>query len=285
MKSNNVILGVLILLGVLSFDTFFVLDPTEQAIVFQFGRPVKVVDKAGLQTKLPYIQDLAFFEKRLIDLDPPSQEVNLSDKKRLNVDVYARYRIINVLEFFKTLRTEAVASARFENIINSTVLEVLGSHALTDILSAKREDIMKQIQEEVNTSAKEFGVVFADVRISRAVLPKENTDAIEKRMISERDREAKYHRALGEEEKLKIMSRADRERVVILAKADAESNRIRGEGEAKATTLYAQVYGQAREFYDYFGSMELYKKAAQESTLILSPESEVLKYFFKVESK
>lgn len=285
MKIPNILLVGLLIVAALSYDAFFVLNPTQQAIVFEFGRPVKVVDQAGLQTKMPFIQDVAFFEKRLIDLDPPSQEVNLSDKKRLNVDVYARFRITNVLEFFKTLRTEAVGTARLENIVNSTVLEVLGGQTLTDILSQKRTDIMDKIQKDVNESAKEFGIKVVDVRIRHADLPKQNTQAIEKRMISEREREAKYHRALGEEAKRKIMSKADRERIVILSKADSEAKNIQGQGDAAATTLYGEVYGQAREFFDCFGSLELYKKSLGDSTLILSPESDVLKYFYKADSK
>ena len=229
-----VVIGALLLLGA---DSLYIVKQTEQAIVLQFGDPVRVVKDAGLKIKIPFIQKVVFYDNRLLNLDPPAQEVVLNDKKRLDVDSFTRYKIVDPLRFYKTVRTELQARSKLEEIVNSSVRKILGRITLQELLSQKRTQIMADISSAVKTDAEQIGVSVADVRIRRADLPVEVLQAINARMKAERERDAKEFRATGQQEAQKIRAEAEKERAVIIAEAEKQAQIIRGQGDQQAMQL------------------------------------------------
>jgi membrane protease subunit HflC len=277
-------MSFLVILALMVFaatDAFFILDPTRQALIFQFGRPIRAETTAGLKIKLPFIQNVTYFEKRILNLDPPAQQVPLVDQRRVNVNVYSRYRIKDPLEFYKTLNDEYRAQERLSSIINSSMRRVLGTTTLTSILSSERSSIMPRIRQEVNEAAVRFGIEVVDVRLRRADLPPTNSQAVYKRMISERERERNDFLAQGQELYQGITSKADRDVVVIKAEAERKAMELRGLGEAEAMEIYAQTYKIDPEFYDFYRSLEAYKNTVGkgDTTVVLSPNSTYFKHF------
>lgn len=258
----------------------FIVPETQQALVLQFGNPVEKYTTPGLKFKIPFIQQIKVFEKRVLDIDPPAEEVILADKKRLVVDTFARYKIDDMLEFHKALSTEQQAGSRLNNIINSTMRSVLGSVELSQVLSEKRQDLMKLIQTRVNENVNRFGIKIIDIRIIRADLPEQTSQAIYERMRTEREREAAEFRAQGQELAQTIKSTADKERTVIIAEAENKAQQIRGEGDATAIKIYADAFSKDKEFYSFYRTMEAYREGlkGEDTTIILSPENEFLKY-------
>lgn len=261
-------------------NSFFLVKETEQVLVTQFGNIRQKIEKPGLHFKIPLLDQLRIFEKRILNLDPPSEEVLLSDQKRLVVDTFARYRITDMLSFFKTLSTETSAQQRLHTVINAAVRNNLGRVPLSDILSEKRNNLMKQIQDDVNEETKRFGIQVVDVRIVRADLPEQVTQATYDRMQSEREREAREARAQGEEVSLQIRSKADKEKTVLLAEAARDAQTLRGQGDQEAISIYANAFNKDPQFYAFYRSLEAYRKslADPETTLILSPKSDFLRY-------
>lgn len=279
------ILGVLVVLfGVLGASALFVVDEREQAIVLQFGDPKRTITEPGLNVKIPFVQNVIYYEKRVLNFDPPSERMILADQKPLFVNSYARYRISNALRFYQTVTTEQGLSRQLGQIINSSVRSVLGNVNLASILSEERTAIMAQIRSLVNAQASRFGIDVVDVRIGRADLPDETSQAVYARMQSEREREAAEFRAEGFEQAQRIRATADREATVIRAEAKRESDILRGQGDAQKTTILAKAYSRDPEFFRFFRTMEAYKQSMQgeNSYLVLDPsQMEFFNFFGK----
>lgn len=276
---------ILILLGVVliaATQSVFIVTERHQSMVIQFGEPVAQYTAPGLKFKVPLIQQVMTFEKRALDVDAAPEQVILSDKKRIVVDTFARYRITDMLKFYQSLQTVEQANNRLGNIINSTMRSRLGNASLTDILSDKRGNLMVTIRNQVNETVKEnYGVEVVDVRISRADLPDETSQSIYARMRTEREREAAEFRAQGQEAAQEIKSKADREVTVLLAAAGKEAQILRGQGDEQAIKIYADAFKKDPEFYAFYRTMEAYKSSmsGDNTTFILSPNSDFLRFF------
>jgi membrane protease subunit HflC len=273
--------GLIVVAGIVASSALFTVHQTEQVLVLQFGEPKRVVAEPGLHVKLPFIQNLQRYELRVLDLDPPRQQVILVDQKRLDVDSYARFRITDPLLFYQSVGNEFGARQRLTAIINSALRRSLGNATLTDILSVKRETIITEMTAEVNRSVERLGLQIVDVRVRRADYPEQTSQAIYNRMRSEREREAKEARAEGFELGQQIRADAERQRVVIVANAAREAQITRGEGDAEAIDIYAQAFGQNPAFFSFYRSMEAYRESLGQdgTTMVLSPNSDFMRYF------
>ncbi|MFH1075597.1 MAG: protease modulator HflC [Pseudomonadota bacterium] len=284
---NKKLSGVLIALFVLFIlsnipflNPWFEVDQAEQAILVRLGNPVGGIKNAGLHTKIPLIDEVIRFDKRLLEYDAAPAEIMTQDKKAVVVDNYARWRIADPLLFYKKVKHVQGAQARLDDIVYAQLRVELGRLSLSDIISKARGDAMKSVTAKSNAIASEFGIEIKDVRIKRADLPAENENAVYERMRSERERQAKKYRSEGQEEALKIRATADKDRSIILADAYEESERTKGEGDAEALRIYAEAFGKDIEFFEFLKTLEANEKALSENTtLFLSPESEFLKYF------
>jgi len=281
MKLGKFILPLIFVIGLVVYLSLFTVKEINQAIVLQFGDPKKIVTDAGLQVKIPFIQNVVFLDRRILSLDPPPAEVIASDQKRLIVDAYARFKIIDPLKFYISVGDERVARSRLATIINSRIRSVLGKQSLATLLSEERSTQMSIIQEGVNVEAEKFGITIIDVRIKRADLPQANSEAIYKRMQTEREREAKEFRARGAEMAVTITSTADRKVTVILANAQKQSEIMKGEGDGIRNKIFADAFGQDPEFFSFYRAMQAYETAliGGDTTLILSPDSDFFKFF------
>ena len=281
MKLGKFILPIIIALGVIAYLSFFTVKEINQAIVLQFGNPKRVLSDPGLKVKIPFIQNVVFLDRRILSLDPPPEEVIASDQKRLIVDAYSRFKIVDPLKFYISVGNEMVARSRLATIINSRLRSVLGKHSLATLLSEERSKQMAIIQEGVNTEAEKFGITIIDIRIKRADLPQANSEAIYKRMQTEREREAKQFRARGAEMAVTITSTADKEVTVILANANKQSEIMKGEGDGIRNKIFADAFGQDPEFFSFYRAMQAYETAliGGETSLILSPDSDFFKFF------
>ena len=278
------IAGVVVAALVIVFlSSAYIVYQPEQAIVLQFGEPMRVVKEAGLKFKVPFVQNVVFYDSRLLNLDPPAQEVVLNDKKRLDVDSFTRYQIVDPIRFYKTVRTEQQAQSKLAEIVNSSVRKILGRITLQELLSEKRTNIMNDISSAVKVDATQIGVSVADVRIRRADLPLEVLQAINARMKTEREREAKEFRAQGSQEAQKIRASADKEKTLILADAEKQAQIIRGQGDEKAIEIWNNAAGKDIEFFSFYRSLEAYKNSLTDgkSSMILSPDSEFFHFFRK----
>jgi len=281
MKLGKFILPIIIALGVIAYLSFFTVKEINQAIVLQFGNPKRVLAEPGLKVKIPFIQNVVFLDRRILSLDPQPEEVIASDQKRLIVDAYARFKIVDPLKFYISVGNEMVARSRLATIINSRLRSVLGKHSLATLLSEDRTKQMAVIQDGVNTEAEKFGITIIDIRIKRADLPQANSEAIYKRMQTEREREAKQFRARGAEMAVTITSTADKEVTVILANANKQSEIMKGEGDGLRNKIFADAFGQDPQFFSFYRAMQAYEKAliGGETSLILSPDSDFFKFF------
>ena len=281
MKLGKFILPLIFVIGLVVYLSLFTVKEINQAIVLQFGDPKKIVTTAGLQFKIPFIQNVVFLDRRILSLDPAPAEVIASDQKRLIVDAYARFKIIDPLKFYISVGDERVARSRLATIINSRIRSVLGKQSLATLLSEERSAQMSIIQEGVNVEAEKFGITIIDVRIKRADLPQANSEAIYKRMQTEREREAKEFRARGAEMAVTITSTADRKVTVILANAEKQSEIMKGEGDGIRNKIFADAFGQDPEFFSFYRAMQAYETAliGGDTTLILSPDSDFFKFF------
>ncbi len=270
----------LVAFGLISSSAYIVYQP-EQAIVLQFGEPVRWVKEPGLKFKVPLIQNVVFYDTRLLNLDPPAQEVVLNDKKRLDVDSFTRYQIVDPLKFYQTVKNETQARSKLEEIVNSSLRKVLGRVTLTELLSQQRTQIMADISKTVKKDAEAIGVSVADVRIRRADLPMEVMQAINERMKTERQRDAKEFRAKGQQKAQNIRATADKEAAIIVAEAEKQSQILRGEGDKESVAIWSKIVGQDVDFYEFYRSLEAYRKSLgdNETSLVLSPDSQFFKYF------
>ena len=287
MKAGKIVLPLIIILAVISFFSIFIVKETNQAIVLQFGDPKKIITSPGFQIKIPFIQNVVFLDRRILSLDPPPEEVIASDQKRLIVDAFARFRIVDPLKFYISVGNERVARSRLATIINSRLRNVLGKQSLATLLSEDRTKQMAIIQEGVNNEAGKFGIEIIDVRIKRADLPQANSEAIYRRMQTEREREAKEFRAKGAEMAVTITSTADKEVTVILAEANKNSEIMKGEGDGERNRIFADAFGRDPEFFAFYRAMQAYEKAliGGDTSLILSPDSEFFKFFGSIKKK
>ena len=284
---KKILLPIIIVLGATAFFSIFIVKEINQAIVLQFGDPKRIISTPGINFKIPFIQNVVFLDKRILNLDAPPEEVIASDQKRLIVDAFARFQIIDPLKFYISVGNERVARSRLSTIINSRIRSVLGTQRLQTLLSADRTNQMALIQDGVNNEAEKFGIKIVDVRIKRADLPPANSEAIYRRMQTERNREAKEFRAKGAEMAITITSTADKEVTVILAEAEKQSQIMKGEGDGQRNKIFADAFGKDPEFFAFYRAMQAYEKAliGGETSLILSPDSEFFKFFGNIKAK
>jgi membrane protease subunit HflC len=277
---------LVVVLIVLS-SSVFVIEQREQGLVLQLGEPVKVVYQPGIHTKIPLVQNVVKFDKRILDLNARANEVIAADQKRLIVDAFVKFRIKDPLKFYQTVRTEAVALQRLDTFLDSSLRQVLGSVPLSALLTDKRSEVMHGIWQELEGKAQQLGIEVVDVRIMRADLPQKNSEAIFHRMQTEREREAKEFRAQGAEDGQRIRAQADKERKILLAEADKKSEIIRGDGDAQATRIFADAFSRDPDFFAFYRSMQAYRTTLgkDDTSMVLSPDSEFLKYFDKPGSK
>ena len=280
---RKILIPFIVVLAVVAYQGVFVVQEINQAIVLQFGDPKRIITKPGLNFKIPIIQNVAYLDRRVLNLDTPPEEVIAADQKRLIVDAFARFKIVDPLKFYISVGNERVARSRLATIINSRIRSVLGTQQLATLLSTDRAVHMASIQNDVNTEAENFGITIVDVRIKRADLPQANSEAIFKRMQTEREREAKEFRAQGAEMAAKITSTADKEVTVILANANKQSEIMKGEGDGQRNRIFADAFGRDPQFFAFYRAMQSYEKAliGGDTSLILSPDSDFFKFFGK----
>ncbi len=269
------------LAAVAIYGSAFIVHQNEQALVLRFGKPMRVVNEPGLNWKVPLVDTVEVYDKRILDLDSEAQEVTASDQKRLVVDSFARYRIVDPLKFYQTLRSEDNVRSRLQPIIDSAMRRVLGSSTFQDVVRDKREELMKRIAKQVNQEGSEFCLEVVDVRIKRADLPDQNQKSVFERMRAERQREAAEFRAQGNAEANRIKATADREATVIQAEATRKGEELRGAGDAERNKIYAEAYSKDPEFFEFYRSMQAYEKGLKsaDTRLLLSPDGEFFKYF------
>ncbi len=263
-------------------STLFTVQQTQQVLITQFGQPIRVINEPGLHYKIPFIQSVITFDRRLLDFDAPGEEVILGDQRRLIVDSFTRYRITNPLVFYQTVgATEGGIRGRLNSIVSSSLRRVLGNEPLLSVLSTDRTRIMGEIRGQVNAEARQFGIEVIDVRIRRADLPEENTQAILSRMQSERERVAREARAEGAEIGQRVRAGAERERTVLIAEAQAQSDILRGQGEQEAIRIVAEAFSKDLDFFQFWRSMQAYREAFAEGNtrMVMTPESEFFRFF------
>lgn len=271
----------LVVAGILVTNVFFIVYQTQQALLLQFGQPKRIIRQPGLYLKWPFVENVVYYDKRLLDVEPPPEEVICQDQKRIVIDTYTRYLITNPLLFYQTVDTEGSARARLTAMVSASLRQVVGGVPLSALLSRKRSAIMHEIRNEVKAEAKSFGIDVIDTRIRRADLPQANSEAIYKRMISERHLQAALYRAEGQQAAAAVRAKAERQRTVILAEAQKSAQEVRGLGDAKAITTYAKAYGQDPRFFAFYRSLEAYKTAltGKNTTFVLSPQSPFFRFF------
>lgn len=272
---------ILTILVIILQSSLFTVDQRQQVLILQFGEPIRVINTPGIKFKLPFIQNSVFFEKRIIDLSLPEQEVIASDQKRLIINAYTKFQITDPLKFYTTVGSSFGLSNKLSGILDSSLRQVIGEVNLNELLTENRGDIMKKIKEAVGNSSKIFGINIIDVRIMRADLPKENSDAIYARMQTEREKEAREIRAKGAEEADRIRAEANKQRTIILAEAKKNADIVRGNGESQANKIYANSLGKDPEFADFYRSMSAYKVALgnNNTKMIISQDNNFFKYF------
>ena len=280
-RLNIILLIIIAAIAATASSALFIVNETQQALVIQFGEPKRTVDQPGLKFKLPFIQDVIFFEKRVLSFIPDEgEEAILKDQKRLKVDTYARFKIVDPLRFYQSVRNEIEARKQLDTIVDSALREELGLRGLKEILSEQRNSITKNIRDQVNIKARTLGMEIIDIQIRRADYPEVTSQAIFARMISERERIAREFRATGEEEAQKIRASAEKQRVVTVADGARQSQEIRGAGDAEAIGIYAEAFGQDPEFFSFYRSMEAYKKSFnQDDTMVINPTGDFFKFF------
>ena len=283
---RNLLIILILFITFLTFTgAFFIVNETKQALVLQFGDPRKVVTKPGLQFKIPFIQDAVFIDSRLLNLDPQPEEMILSDQKRIIVDSFARYKIVDPLKFFQTVRNETTFSDRFGRIINASVRGVIAQYSLTSLLSNQRIKIMSEIEKQIKLNEDSYGVTIVDIRIGRTDLTEQVSNNVYQRMRSEREKEANLLRAEGEELSKEIRASADRQQTVIIAEAERTSSILRGEGDAKKNMILGDAYGLDEEFFDFLRTMQACKDTFgdTEMSMVIAPGQVCEKFFGEID--
>ena len=268
---------LLLILAVVGFSSIFIVDETQQVVILQLGKPVKTVTEPGLNVKLPFpFQEKITFDDRLLEYDSPPEEILSKDKKSLIVDNYVRWKIIDPLQFLKTVQAIPTAKSRMDDIVYSELRRELGTHDMVEIITENREEIMDIVTRQSNAATLAYGISVVDVRIRRVDLPAENEESIYARMEAERKRQANKFRSEGEEEAQKIRATTDRDKTIILADAYKEAEKIRGEGDAKAVQVYARSYSADPKFYEFVRTLDTYKKVVDDKTTLVLPSGSKL---------
>jgi membrane protease subunit HflC len=283
------IAALIVLLAVLivGYSSVFTVDMTEQALVVRLGEPIRVVTDPGLNFKAPFIDTVIPIDKRILDLENPSQEVIASDQKRLVVDAFARYRIKNALRFYQSVGTIQAANLQLTTLLNASLRRVLGEVTFIQVVRDEREALMGRIRDQLDKEADGYGIQVVDVRIRRADLPEQNSQAVYQRMQTERQREAAEFRAQGGQKAQEIRSNADREATVIVAEANSTAERVRGEGDGERNRLFAEAYGKDQDFFAFYRSMSAYENGlkSNDTRFLLRPDSEFFKFFSSASGK
>ena len=272
---------LLLLLIIIGYSSVFTVQQTEQALVVRFGAPVQVVTDPGLHFKVPFTDTVIPIDKRILDLENPAQEVIASDQKRLVVDAFARYRIKNALQFYQSVGSIQAANLQLTTLLNSALRRVLGEVTLIQVVRDQREALMARIRDQLDHEAGNYGIQVVDVRIRRADLPEQNSQAVYQRMKTERQREAAEFRAQGNQKAQEIRSNADRKSTVIVAEANSKAEQIRGEGDAERNRLFAEAYGQDPDFFAFYRSMTAYENGfkSNDTRFLLRPDSDFFRFF------
>ena len=283
-NTRMLVIGILLaIIGFVGLSAVFTVHQTQQAMVLQFGNPIRVIKEPGLSFKVPVLQNVEFFDNRVLDMDPPAQEVILSDQKRIDVDSFLRYRIIDPLEFRKAAASDSIFQSLFGELLNSAVRSEFGRISLAEILTEKRAVLMDRITTEMRTNAPQFGIEVVDVRIGRTDLPQQTSESVYNRMRSDRVAAAADLRAKGEEQRTRIRADADRQRTVLLAEANKESEILRGEGDGARTSILNDAYGQDSDFFNYYRSLDALGNSIQDGTsMVLSPDSDLFRFLDNV---
>jgi membrane protease subunit HflC len=274
-------IGALVVLAIIAYSSAFTINPTNQALVLQFGQVKRSITESGLYFKIPLIQNVEIIDRRILDLDLESQEVRSSDQKQLIVDAFSRYRVADPVRFYQTVRTIEAGNQRLSTFLQSSLRAIIADAPFFDVVRDKRQLMMEQIKRLVDTQARQLGIEVVDVRIRRADLPTQNSQAIFQRMQTERQREASELRARGSEESQRIRAKAAAEREIILAEANRDSERSRGDGEAQRNGIFASIVGKDPEFYAFYRSLQAYEASlkASDTRMILSPKSDFFRFF------
>jgi modulator of FtsH protease HflC len=279
--AGGIIAAVLLVALMIAYGSLFTVYQTDQVIVVRLGQPIRVVTDPGLNFKVPLLDSVISVEKRIVDLENPAQEVITSDQKRLVVDAFARYRINDALKFYQTIGAIEGANARLSTLLNSALRRVLGEASTTDVVRDKRAQLMSLVRTQLENEAQSFGVAVVDVRIRRADLPEQNSQAVYQRMQTERQREAAEFRAEGSQRSQEIRAKADRDVTVLIAEAQSKGEQTRGEGDAERNRIYAEAYGRDPDFFTFYRSMQAYESGlrSNDTRMVLKPDSDFFRYF------
>jgi membrane protease subunit HflC len=272
---------IIVALLLAAYGALFTVYQTRQALVVRLGQPVRVITEPGLNVKIPLIDSVIYIDKRILDLENPAQEVIASDQKRLVVDAFARYKIKDALRFYQTVGSIEGANSRLSTLLNSSIRRVLGGSTLTHVVRDERAQLMARVRDELDREAAQFGISVVDVRIRRADLPEQNSQAVYQRMQTERQREAAEFRAQGSQRSQEIRARADREVTVLLAEAQSKGEQTRGEGDAERNRIFAEAYGRDADFFNFYRSMQAYETGLKhnDTRMLLKPDSDFFRYF------
>lgn len=275
------LLALLVGAAVLAYSSFFIVHQNEQALVLNFGKPIREIHEPGLYWRIPIVETVDQFDKRILDLDTQPQEVTAADQKRIVVDAFTRYKIVKPLLFYQTVRDERMVRSRLGPIVDSAIRRVLGSVSFQEVVRDKRESLMKRIAQQVNEEGKEFGIEVVDVRLKRADLPQQNSKSVFDRMRAEREREAAEFRAQGAAEANRLRATADRQVTEIRAEANKKAELVRGDGDAEKNRIFAEAYGRDPDFFGFYRSMQAYEQGFKsgDTRMLLSPDSEFFRYF------
>ena len=288
MNKKKIILIIIVVSFIIgAFNTLFFVEQRIQAIVLQFGEPVKVIQEPGLNFKIPFAQNVIKFDKRILLFDNNAEEIIAADKKRLIVDAFVRYNIVDPLKYYQTVRFENALNNRLGSVVNNSLRAVLGRVPLSAVISDRREELMAEVTNLVTVRAKQFGINIQEVRIKKADLPSENSEAIYRRMQTERQQEAAQIRAIGEEKSRVIQAEAEKNKTVILAEAKRDGEILRGEGDAKKNKILGEAFSRDPDFFSFYRAMQAYSKALTEgdTTMVLSPNGEFFEFFTDAEGK
>ena len=279
--AGGVLLVLVLAAAFVGYSSVYTVPETRQAIVIRLGNPVRVVSEAGLHFKAPFIDSVVYVDKRILDLENPTQEVIASDQKRLVVDAFARYKIVDPLRFYQAIGTVPAANSQLSTLLNSALRRVLGESSFQDVVRDDRDKLMKSIREQLDREAQRYGINVVDVRIRRADLPEQNSQAVYQRMQTERQREAAEFRAQGSQRGQEIRSRADRDVTVLLAEANAKGEQVRGEGDGTRNRIFAEAFGKDPDFFAFYRSMQAYEQGLgnNDTRMVLKPDSEFFRYF------
>ena len=269
---KKILIGIGAILVFLGLTSVFIVDETEQVVILQFGKPVRIITEPGLHMKVPFpFQEKNVFDNRLLEYDSPPEEILSKDKKSLIVDNYVRWKIVDPLQFLKTVQAIPTALSRMDDIVYSELRRELGTHDMVEIITENREELMEKVTVASNLSTRDYGIEVVDVRIRRVDLPSQNEESIYARMDAERKRQANKFRSEGEEEAQKIRATTDRDKTIILADAYKQAETIRGEGDAKAVEVYADAYSADPKFYEFVRTLDAYKKIINDKTMLVIP--------------